>query len=311
MIFIMYLLALLKNIIYGLSVFFTGGLVSSTDVLDVLALRFLLSWCVFEILKKAKILKINICIKDYFGKTERSKYLKSLLLAALFEPVLYMLFETLGIAMTTGVMTGVLLSLMPISCVICESILLKDNTSVLEKFFLLVGIAGVVYIAVNSGNSDGENSIVGMIFLLLAVVSGALYMVFSRKSSDKFTSVEITYFASFFGMIIFNALNVTRHLLSGDISEYFVPFMSIDNMIGFVFLSIVSTIIATGMNNFALSKIKVSTMSAFGGISTLVTIATGVLLNGEKLYMYHYIGLTLIIVRMLGVCYLAYNGNKE
>ena len=307
----MYVLAFLKNVIYGLSVFFTGNLVSSTDVLDILALRFLLSWAVFEVLKQTKILKIDIGIKDYLGKTTRSKFIKPLIISAFFEPVLYMLFETLGISMSTGLMTGVILSLIPIACVISESIVLKDKTSVLEKIFLLIGIVGVVYIAVNTGNSDGENSLAGMAFLLLAVVSGALYMVFSRKASGKFNSMEITYFASFLGMILFNAVNIIRHLTCGDIADYFIPFMNVENVIGFIFLSVVSTIIATGMNNFALSKIKVSTMSAFSGISTLVTIAAGVFLNGEILYSYHYIGISLIVIRMLGVCYLAYDKNKK
>ena len=307
MIVFVYILAFLKNAIYGVSVFFTGKLVASTDVFDVLALRFLMSWVVFELLKQIKILKINIGIKDYCGKTERSKYFKPLLFSALFEPILYMLFETIGISMTTGVMTGVLLSLMPISCVICESILLKEKTSLLEKFFLLIGIVGVIYITANSSGRDGENSVLGIVFILLAIVSGALYMVFSRKSSTNFNSIEITYFASFLGMIVFNGINIIRHLICGDILRYFFPYLSIENMIGFVFLSVVSTILATGMNNFALGRIKTSTMSAFGGISTLVTIAAGVFLNGEKLYTYHYIGITLIIVRMVGVCYLAWH----
>lgn len=141
MIVFVYILAFLKNAIYGVSVFFTGKLVASTDVFDVLALRFLMSWVVFELLKQTKI---------------------------------------------------------------------------------------------------------GIVFLLLAIVSGALYMV-----------------------------------------------------------------LATGMNNFALGRIKTSTMSAFGGISTLVTIAAGVFLNGEELYTYHYIGITLIIVRMLGVCYLASKNSQS
>ena len=307
----MYVLAFLKNVIYGFSVIFTGNLVNSTDVLDVLALRFLLSWIVFEILKQTKILKINVGIKDYLGKTNRSKFIKPLIISALFEPVLYMFFETLGISMSTGVMTGVLLSLIPIACVISESIVLKDKTSVLEKIFLLIGIAGVVYIAVNTGSSDGENSIAGMIFLLLAIVSGALYMVFSRKASGKFNSMEITYFACFLGMLVFNAVNVVRHLVYGDIEKYFAPFMNANNLIGFAYTAVLSTSVATGMNNFALSKIKVSTMSAFSGISTLVTIAAGVFLNGEILYSYHYIGISLIIIRMLGVCYLAYDKDKK
>ena len=80
--------------------------------------------------------------------------------------------------------------------------------------------------------------------------------------------------------------------------------MSFENITGFFFLSVISTIIATGISNFALGKVNPSTLSAFGGVSTLVTIASGVILNNEILYSYHYIGISLIVVRMIGVCYL-------
>ena len=62
--FIVYSFAVLKSVIYGLSVFFTGKLTSSVDVLDVLALRFILSFSVLWLLKILKILKIEIGIKD-------------------------------------------------------------------------------------------------------------------------------------------------------------------------------------------------------------------------------------------------------
>ena len=44
---IAYLFAILKNAVYGTTVFFTSELTQSTDVLDVLALRFLMSAMVF------------------------------------------------------------------------------------------------------------------------------------------------------------------------------------------------------------------------------------------------------------------------
>jgi drug/metabolite transporter (DMT)-like permease len=58
------------------------------------------------------------------------------------------------------------------------------------------------------------------------------------------------------------------------------------------------------MNNFAMKRMQASTMSAFGGVSTFVTVLAGVLLNGEKLYMFHIIGLSLILIRMIGVSYI-------
>ena len=112
------------------------------------------------------------------------------------------------------------------------------------------------------------------------------------------------------GTVVFNIINIVRHIAQGDILHYFDPYFDLQNMIGFVFLAILSTIVATSMNNYALSKIQVSTSSAFSGVSTLVTIIIGVVIGGEKLYFYHIIGLSLIVLRMIGVSYIDLKKQK-
>lgn len=305
MTYLAYLFTVLKNIIYGTSVFFTGTLSENVDVLDILALRFMLSFAVLYLLKVLKIIKINVGIKDIFCKTERSKFIKSLLLAAVFEPVLYMLFETLGISMTTGITAGVILSLNPISSCICESVILKEKTTFLQKIFLGIGILGVMYIAVNTNTSEGNDTVAGILFITLAVISGSLFMVFSRKSSSHFSSMEVTYFSALLGMVFFNSANVIKHVFSGSLKDYFSPLLKTENLIGLIFLAVVSTIIATGMNNFALSKIQTTTSAAFSGLSTIVTVLIGVFIEGEKIFIYHFIGMTLILIRMIGVSYIS------
>lgn len=66
-----YIFAVLKYIIYGASVLFTGALTESTDVLDILAIRFLISFVVLFILKITRVLKIEVGVKDLFRKNER------------------------------------------------------------------------------------------------------------------------------------------------------------------------------------------------------------------------------------------------
>lgn len=309
--FLALIFTFLKNVIYGASVFFTGALTDSVDVLDILALRFLMSFGVFFILKQARILKIQVGIRDIFQATSRHQYIKHLLVAAIFEPVLYMAFETIGISMTTGITAAVILSLAPISSCICEEVVLKEKTTFLQKVFLGLGIVGVIYIAVNTGSADGKDTPIGILFVFLAVVSGSMFLVFSRKSSSHFSAFEITYFSSALGAVVFNIINVARHLIQGDILQYFAPYFDVQNLIGFVFLAVISTIMATSMNNYALSKIQVSTSSAFSGVSTLVTIVIGVAVGGETLYSYHIIGLALIILRMIGVSYIDFQKNKS
>ena len=309
---IAYFCAVFKDVIYGLSVFFTGGLTKSTDVMDILALRFLLSFSVFFLLKTFRVIKVNVRAGDLFRKGERRIPMVSLILTAVFEPVLYMFFETMGIANSSNVMTAVILSLLPITSCIVETIILKETTTVLQKLLFGVGIVGVVYIAVmSSAGSSNNDSIIGIVCLFLAVLSGALYLVFSRKSSRSFSSIEITYMYSALGALAFNAINVVRHLINGDILHYFDPYFSVENIIGFVFLGIISSIVATGMNTFALSRMQASTLSAFAGLSTFVTILVGVMFNGEVLYYYHYIGLALILIRMVGVSSIAIMKDKK
>lgn len=301
MTFLAYLFTVLKNMVYGCSVFFTSHLSANVDVLDILALRFLMSFVVMWLLKVTKAVKIEVGIKDLFKKNERSPYLSSLILAGLFEPVLYMFFETMGISMCTGITTAVILALGPISGCLCEILILKERATPAQMALLAVGMVGVIYIAFNTHAADGKDTPLGILFIVLAVLCGSLFIAFSRKSSKHFNAMEITYTSVVLGTVAFNLVNVIRHIINGDILNYFEPFFSAQNMIGFVFLAVLSTIVATGMNNFAASKLQISTMAAFGGVSTLTTIFVGAVFEGEKIMPFHIIGFTLIFIRMFGV----------
>lgn len=299
--FLAYFCAVGKCIVYGSTIFFTTQLTETVDVLDLLALRFLLSFVLMWILKITRVWKIEVGIKDLFKKSEKTPFIRNLVLTAMFEPVLYMLLETLGVSMTTNVTAAVICSLAPISSCIIEEVFLKERSSILQKIFLGCGIFGVIYIAVNTNTTDGRDTVAGILFLLGSVVAGSFFCAFSRKSSSHFSSVEITYFSCMLGAIFFNLINVVRHLFAGDLLHYFDPYLNPENLMGFFFLSVISSIVAVMMNNFALSRIQISTMAAFGGLSTIVTIVIGMMFGNETLSFYHYVGLPFIFLRMVGV----------
>lgn len=309
--FAAYLCAILKSFIFGSTFFFTGRLTDSADVLDVLALRFLLSFTVLWLLKVTRVIKINVGIKTVLGRDERSPFIKTLLLAALFEPVLYMLFETLGVAYTSGITAAVIVSLSPIATIIVEALILRERCSGTVKALLGCGIFGAIFIAVGEGSSGGSDTVVGIIFLVASVLVGALFSSFSRKSSRHFEPMEISYVACAAGTLIFNAANVIRHLICGSITGYFDPYFNLENLIGFFFLGVMSTIVAGGMTNYAFSKLKLSVVAAFGGLSTLITVLVGVIFDHEILYYYHYIGFAFIAVRMIGVSIVSIREEKR
>ena len=135
--------------------------------------------------------------------------------------------------------------------------------------------------------------------------------MFSRQSLKVFKPFEVSYFACLFGTVVFNFINIIKHIINGNILHYFDPYFDPKNILSFIMLSVISTVIATGMNNFSMRKLQASTVAAFSGISTIVTILIGVVLLDEKLYMYHYIGFALILLRMIGVSYIAIKKDKK
>ena len=162
-----YLLTFLKNAIYGTTNYFTKGLnANDVDAIDILALRFLLSFVVLWLLKTIRLIKIDVGIKDVFKKTEKHNFILPLFLAALFSPVIEMLFETTGFTMTTAVTAGVITSLMPVASCVFEGIILKESTTLLQKIFLAIGIVGVIYIAINTNTLDGNDTVFSLHILL-------------------------------------------------------------------------------------------------------------------------------------------------
>ena len=57
------------------------------------------------------------------------------------------------------------------------------------------------------------------------------------------------------------------------------------------------------LNNYALSKVQASIISALSGLTTVNTIITGVLFNNEVLYWYHIAGTILILIGIIGMSY--------
>lgn len=309
--FLAYLFALIKSIIYGTTYLFTGNLTETVDVLDVLALRFLFSLVTFWLLKVTGVCKIRVGLREFFVQNEHTPYLKNLILTALFEPVLYMFFETAGISQTSPMLTAILMTLGPIFSCTIGWLVARERTAPGKMLLLLVGMVGAIYIAVHSNSADGKSTVVGVICIMISMLCGSLFYAFSGKASRHFTPMEITYTSCQLGAIAFNAVNVVRHLIRGDILHYFDPYFDWENMIGFFVLGVLSTIVATAMNNYSRSRLQMSTLSAFGGVSTLVAVLVGVFFDGETLYYYHYIGFALILIRMIGVSAISIRTDKK
>lgn len=285
-----YLSATTTSIIFGLSFLFSKRALNVASPFSLLSFRFLTAFVIMTLLVIFKVIKINY----------KNKPIKNLFFLALMQPVIYFIFETYGIKYSSSSFAGIMIALIPVIVTILASYFLKEKFSSIQLFFIILSVLGVAFIAFMNTTDSTSTSVVGIMLLTVTVISAAVFNILSRKLSSSFTSMEITYFMMGLGALFFNVVSIVEHIIYGSISSYFLPLKNNDFIISICYLGVLSSVIAFFLTNFTLSKIEASKSAVFANLSTIVSIAAGVIILHEGFMYYHIIGSIMILVGVWG-----------
>ncbi|WP_286906215.1 DMT family transporter [Clostridium sp. UBA1652] len=288
-----YFTALVTNIIFGLSFLFTKKALMVSNPITLVAFRFLLAFIIMSLLIVIKVIKVNY----------KNKPMKWLIVLAIIEPIIYFIFETYGLQRTSSSLGGLMIALIPIVVTILAIYFLNEKPSRKQVLSIILSVSGVVLIILMDGSKNSGNSILGVLFLSVAVFSAAFFNIIARKISKHFTAIEVTYFMMFLGAIFFNIVSVSNHILNGSLSNYFEPLKSSSFVLSILYLGILSSIVAYFLANFTLSKMEASKSAVFANISTIVSILAGVIFLKENFHLYHTIGSAMILIGVWGTNY--------
>ena len=291
--------AFLANLIFGFSFIFSKMALNVTDVFVLLAWRFLIAFVLMLVVVALKIQKVN-----YKGKK-----ISQVVLLAILQPFLYFIFEQYGILMTTTAFSGVLLATVPVVVMAISGVLLKEKTTFMQIVFGIISLVGVSLISVIS-NREGNTTTLGVIMLILAVISAALFNVISRKISKDFTPFERTFAMFFVALLGFFAIGLFRYKTSFFTMMADAIKMS-DFRISLIYLSVFSSVIAFLIYNFATTYISVVRASAFSNIITVVSVLAGIFILGEDLTMVELSLCALIVIGVIGVNFFGIKKNDK
>ena len=270
--------------LYGLSYIFTKQATACASELALLGWRFFLAVLVMSLCVLLGFIKVNL----------KGKPLKPLLLVALCSPCVYFIAETIGISHTTASESGVFLVCIPVASLIASTLILKEKPSKMQLIGILITLAGVL-ITVMAVSASSSLSALGYAFLLVAVVSYALYSVFVDKAAA-YTGAEITYVMLLSGAALFVLLAVAEAVFHGTLAKLVrLPFQEPSFLIAILYQGIGCSVLAFFLSNLAISKIGVNRTSSFIGIATVVSILAGALLLKESFTGYQIAGAIVII----------------
>jgi len=169
------LAAFFAQIIFGFSFMFTKIALNYESPFTVIADRYIVAFLGLTIVMLITGTKIKI-----------GKNFWKLIIMSTFQPIMYFIFESYGIALTTSAFSSVMISLIPVVSMICGIFILKEMPSLMQYVFTALSVGGVVVMAL-SGSAEGYVTILGIVFLLGAVISSVGYNIASRKLSAEFS----------------------------------------------------------------------------------------------------------------------------
>lgn len=275
--------AALGNIIWGFSFLFTKlglDVAPSPDVM--LAHRFTIS----TLLMLVPVLcgKVKLSFK---GK----KPIPILLLLML--QISYYLFESYGVIYTNTTISGLVLAVVPVAAIVTGALFLKEYPTKRQILFCIMPVIGVILITV-SGKELGVVSLIGLLFLALTMLSSAFYKTVNRKVAEEFSPYERTFLVLAASALFFNLSGMSS--VKWDMAAYIEPLKHPIYILSLLCLSVFCSIIANILVNYALGKMSLFKVSAFGALSTLCSVLAGVVFLNEPFSIALAVGGILIVL---------------
>jgi len=296
-----YLAGLGSSIIFGFSFFFTKQGLEVLDTFRLMAIRFSLAAVVISLLVMLRVIPLRLRGKDF----------RPLLATALLQPILYFLFETFGVSLSTTSQAGMMIALIPIFVTVASAVFLKEKPTMGQLACIILSVSGVLFIILQQGMGGQQLSWLGPLVLLGAVFSATGFNLLSRRSAGRFTPFEITFVMMWVGAIAFNLIALYVHTTAGNLGHYFAGITDGRVLLALLYLGIVSSVGAFFLINYTLSQIPASQSAVFANLTTVISIAAGVLFRNEPFYWYHAMGAAMILLGVWGTNYIGYQARRK
>ena len=275
--------AALGNIIWGFSFMLTKvGLSIASDPTVMLAHRFLISTLVMGMILLFGKTKISFKNKDW----------KPIALLLLLQ-VSYYLLETYGVLYTNSTISGLVLAVVPVVTIGTGILFLKEYPTRRQALFCIMPVAGVIIMTI-SGSDLGVITPIGIIFLLLTLLASAFFKTVNRRAAQQFSPFERTFMVLSVSAIFFTIMSMQK--ISWNVNTFVSPLMETKYLLSVLSLSLLCSIGANMLVNFATAHMSVFKVASFGALSTLCSTVAGILFLHEPVSVPLLIGAALILV---------------
>lgn len=196
--YFIYFLVVIAMIIWGLSYVWVKTVYQFYSPVTTVFLRTLIAMCFFILL--------SLILRKF--QVIKKKDIKIFLLLGLFDPFGFFLFEGLGLKYTSPAISAIIISTIPLLLPIVTFFTLKERLSKFNIFGIIISFAGVLMVIIKD-DFTLSTSLIGLLFLLVAVGFSIISNIMLKKLSDSYNIYTIITWLNIISSIYFLPLFFT------------------------------------------------------------------------------------------------------
>ena len=192
-------------------------------------------------------------------------------------------FMDAGIAST-------LLFVYPVMVAVIMAVLFKEKLSAAAIFAIVLALAGIALLY--EGDGGATLSTVGVLLVMLSSLSYAVYIVVVNKSPLRISSLKLTFYVLFFGMLTI--------LANSFITGIHIQMLTTPRMwMCALMLALLPTVFSLVLMVISVHEIGATPTAVMGALEPLTAVVIGVMVFGEQLTLRLSVGIVLILVAVI------------
>ncbi len=187
----------------------------------------------------------------------------------------YFSFENTGIARTSASQAAILIATIPIFVAVIWAFQPAERPTGRQWTGILLSFAGIVALVLAAGDAGG-GSLTGNLLVLAASVSAGFYSLLARKLLLSHSALFVTAWQNLFGALFMAPLALVEAFVLG------VRRPTAQAAGAVLFLTLVCSILAYLMLNYAFRFLPASRVSVFINLTPIVAVTSAYVLLGER-----------------------------
>ena len=291
---LVYLVSVFAIILWGISYIWTDILIKlDIPVFYFVFVRILLAGIILFLFNAASGRVTRIHRKD----------LPKFLLLALFEPFIYFLCESYGLKETgSPTLSAMIIATIPLFSIVAGRLFFNERISIVNIAGIILSLSGICLV-VMSKDQIGENVVIGIILLVIAVLSEVGHASVTKSLSRNYCSQVIVMYQFLIGSVYLLPLFITKGL-----DNFSMRYLSAEVLYPIFCLAFLCSSLAFSLWVSTIKSLGVAKSSIFSALIPVVAAIVAWILGHESLNVRQAIG---ILLSTVGVILSQYTFRKD